>query len=78
MRWDHARNTGRTRMWARTNMFIGMMIRFEVLARLGRSEQLIRELKDVYLQELRDGSGTLFENVQPFPASCPSMEKPVL
>lgn len=44
-------------------MFIGMMIRFEVLARLGRSEQLIRELKDVYLQELRDGSGTLFENV---------------
>lgn len=47
----------------RTNMFIGMMIRFEVLARLGRSEQLIRELKDVYLQELRDGSGTLFENV---------------
>lgn len=47
----------------RTNLFIGMMIRFEVLARLGRSAQLIRELKDVYLQELRDGSGTFFENV---------------
>ncbi len=47
----------------RANLFIGLMIRFEVLSRLGRTQQLIKELKDVYLQELRDGSGTFFENI---------------
>lgn len=47
----------------RSNLFIGLMIRFEVLARLGRIEQLVKEWKDIYLQELRDGSGTFFENI---------------
>lgn len=46
----------------KSNLFIGLMIRFAVLEQLGRSEELIRELKDLYLPELRDGSGTFFEN----------------
>lgn len=50
----------------RANLFIGLMIRFEVLSKLSRTEQLVRELKDVYLQELRDGSGTFFENIHDF------------
>ncbi|OUP83981.1 hypothetical protein B5F07_09010 [Lachnoclostridium sp. An169] len=47
----------------RSNLFIGLMIRFDVLARLGRTEELIREWKDLYLEELRIGSGTFFEGV---------------
>ncbi len=47
----------------KANLFIGLMIRFEVLAQLGKTELLIKELKDVYLEELRIGSGTLFEEI---------------
>ena len=50
----------------RANLFIGLMIRFEVLSRLGEIKQLVREFKDLYLQELKDGSGTLFEAVHAF------------
>ena len=47
----------------KSNMFIGLMIRFDVLRRLGYAKELVRELKDVYLHELKIGSGTFFENV---------------
>ena len=50
----------------KSNLFIGLMIRFDVLARLGKIDTLVREWKELYLPELRDGSGTLFENYAAF------------
>lgn len=47
----------------RANLFIGLMIRFDVLAKLGKINTLVRELKDVYLPQLLQGSGTLYENI---------------
>lgn len=47
----------------KANLFIGLMIRFDVLARMGKAEELIREWKDLYLEELKLGSGTLFEGI---------------
>lgn len=46
----------------KSNLFIGLMIRFSILEMLGRTKELVKELKDLYLPELRDGSGTFFEN----------------
>lgn len=46
----------------RANLFIGLMIRFDVLARMGEIDTLVKEWKDLYLPQLRDGSGTFFEN----------------
>lgn len=48
---------------AKANLFIGLMIRFVVIAELDETEVLVRELKDVYLEQLRVGSGTFFENI---------------
>ena len=48
----------------KSNLFIGVMIRFDVLARMGRTDLLIREWKDLYLNQLRWGLGTLSENLQ--------------
>lgn len=50
----------------KANLFIGLMIRFDVLGRLGYVTELVRELKDVYLEELKLGSGTFFENINAF------------
>lgn len=50
----------------KSNLFIGLMIRFDVLARLGRTDLLVREWTDLYLEELKLGSGTLFEDVASF------------
>lgn len=46
------------------NLFIGLMIRFEVLARMGKIQQLFQEMKSVYLPQLKEGQGTLFEGIQ--------------
>ena len=46
------------------NLFIGLMIRFEVLARMDQTEQLFQEMKSVYLPQLKEGQGTLFEGIQ--------------
>jgi len=46
----------------KANIFIGVMFRLEMLERLDLIEILLKELKDLYLAELKDGSGTLFEN----------------
>lgn len=48
----------------RPNLFIGLMIRFDVLFRIGEIQTLLREMKDIYLPELIDGPGTLFEGYQ--------------
>lgn len=50
----------------RANLFIGLMIRFDVLARLGRTDLLVREWTDLYLEQLKAGSGTLFEGIAAF------------
>lgn len=50
----------------KANLFIGLMIRFDVLGKLGYIKELVRELKDVYLEELKLGSGTFFENINAF------------
>lgn len=47
----------------RSNLFIGLMIRFEVLAKLGKIDTLVGELKDVYLPQLLNGQGTLYEGI---------------
>lgn len=46
----------------KANLFIGLMIRFDVLSQMGKIDILVKELKDVYLPELVHGSGTMFEN----------------
>ena len=46
----------------KANLFIGLMIRFDVLSKMGKIDTLVKELKDVYLPELIHGSGTMFEN----------------
>lgn len=48
---------------AKANLFIGLMIRFDVLARLGKIDTLVKEWKDLYLEELQVGTGTFFEKV---------------
>lgn len=47
----------------KSNLFIGLMIRFEVLTKLEKADALLRDLKALYLPELTIGTGTLFENV---------------
>lgn len=44
-----------------TNLFYGGMLRFELLARYGDTERLVRELKHVFLPQARQG-GTLWEH----------------
>lgn len=39
----------------RSNLFIGLMIRFSVLAKMGEIDALVREMKDLYLGEMRIG-----------------------
>lgn len=51
---------------AKSNLFIGLMIRMDVLCRMNRIETLVREMKALYLPELQDGPGTLFENYNDF------------
>lgn len=46
------------------NLFIGLMLRFDVLARMGCTELLIEEWKALYLEQLRFGPGTLSEEIQ--------------
>ena len=58
--------------YGKSNLFIGLIVRFDILARLGKTETLVKELKDVYLDELRDGSGTFFENYNAF-SGCHGM-----
>ncbi|OUP80907.1 hypothetical protein B5F07_19305 [Lachnoclostridium sp. An169] len=48
----------------KSNLFIGLMIRFAVLAEMGKVDTLVREWKALYLEELRIGPGTLFESIQ--------------
>lgn len=50
----------------KSNLFIGLMIRLDVLSKLGHTEQLLEEIKDIYLPQLRMGSGTLFEGYHEF------------
>lgn len=45
------------------NSFIGNMLRFELLSRAGRTEQILREMVD-YLMYMVDRTGTLWENQQ--------------
>lgn len=47
----------------KSNQFIGLMVRFQVLKELGYTDELLKEMKALYLGELRCGSGTFFENV---------------
>lgn len=46
----------------KANLFIGLMIRFDALIKLGRIEELVTEIRELYLDELKVGSGTFFEN----------------
>ncbi len=50
----------------KANLFIGQMIRFDVLARMGKIDALLKEWKELYLPQLAEGSGTLFENYAAF------------
>lgn len=46
---------------AKSNLFIGLMVRFDTLLALGQVEQFVNEIKKVYLHQLKIGPGTLFE-----------------
>ncbi len=48
----------------KSNLFIGLMVRFEALARMNRIPELMGEWKSLYLPQLKMGSDTLFETVQ--------------
>lgn len=50
----------------KSNLFIGLMVRFDVLSRLGKIDTLVKELKDLYLPQIKAGAGTLFENYAAF------------
>ncbi len=45
------------------NAFVGNMLRFELLSRAGRAEQVLRETSD-YLMYMVERTGTLWENIQ--------------
>lgn len=47
----------------KSNQFIGLMVRLDVLRQLGKISTLVHELRELYLPELQIGSGTFFENV---------------
>lgn len=48
---------------AKANMFIGLAVRMDTLSRLGKAEILMREMKNIYLPQMQNGPGTLFEGV---------------
>lgn len=49
--------------YGRSNLFIGLCIRHDALSQLGKIDTLVRELKDVYLPQMMNGPGTLFESI---------------
>ena len=51
-----------TRRW-RSQLFIGLCIRLDALARRGCYDRLYGELNALYLPQLREGPGTLWESV---------------
>ena len=53
---------------APANSFIGNMLRFEILSRYGRSQQILTE-SSAYLLYMAERTGTLWENTDPS-ASC--------
>lgn len=52
-----------------SNAFIGNVLRLSVLAREGRREQLLREIKECYLY-MAQRTGTLWENNEPTASCC--------
>ena len=46
----------------KANLFIGLMLRLDVLSKIHETETMLHEIKEIYLPQLKDGSGTLFEN----------------
>lgn len=52
-----------------SNAFIGNVLRLSVLAREGRREQLLREIKECYL-DMAQRTGTLWENNEPTASCC--------
>ncbi len=48
---------------AKANLFIGLAIRMDTLSRLGKADLLMKEMKDIYLPQMQNGPGTLFEGV---------------
>ncbi|MCQ2429904.1 MAG: hypothetical protein MJ192_06210 [Clostridia bacterium] len=44
-----------------SQLFIGLCIRLDVLTRRGHFDQMFRDLKAIYLPQLREGPGTLWE-----------------
>lgn len=49
-------------MIGKANQCMGLIIRFCVLGQLNRVGELIAELKDLYMSQLLQGPGTMFEN----------------
>lgn len=47
----------------RANLFIGLCIRLDMLAKLGEYGRLLEELRAIFLPQLNRGPGTLYENV---------------
>ena len=52
----------------KSQLFIGLCVRLDLLAKWGETDQMYRDLLAIYLPQLKDGPGTLWE-VQDFNAS---------
>ncbi len=47
----------------KAQLFIGLCIRLDMLAKLGEYDVMLRELQAIYMPQLREGPGTLWENL---------------
>lgn len=48
---------------AKANLFIGLAIRMDTLSLLGKVDTLVREMKNIYIPQMINGPGTLFEGI---------------
>jgi hypothetical protein len=60
-------------MFGRAQLFIGLIIRFDMLARLGEYDTLLRELQSLYLPQILEGPGTMYEYIEKGSSNCHGM-----
>ena len=46
----------------KSNLFIGLCIRLDMLSRIGEYEKMYKDLLDIYMWQIKEGPGTLWEN----------------
>ncbi|MBE6548766.1 MAG: hypothetical protein E7667_07865 [Ruminococcaceae bacterium] len=46
----------------KSNLFIGLCIRLDLLARMGEYDTMYKDMLDIYMWQIKEGPGTLWEN----------------